>query len=360
MALLDDLIAQIRQGQQLGANELGLGPGFLGRLQDPQLSGNFPGVIQDPAELLARFYGESFIGGQNTSQQDLSLDLLQQLAQSSGQVSPELQEIQNLLMQEFNNARNIDPALQEALGLRREALQGLSSPELTALQESLTRDANRAFTGGLRTGAGQASLGGRQGISPTMQRDLFDDLTRAQLGAAQDTLLADVDVRRQALGGFEDLARHIDTSKFDRAQQTLGNVGDFNTLIDQLMFNKALQSRGLFNQAVEQNVGANRADRENRLLSFRDELQRQQNYNLQRQLINMNNLASEISARTGVSMGIPAFLEQQRANRAAEALQKQAIGAAGSGGGGSGGGFVPGGQQGPEPLPAPNLGGPLP
>jgi len=368
MSNLDQLINEIRQGQGVATDVLGMGDGFLGRVQDTDLSGAYPANVADPSELLARLYGESFIGGYNTPEQDQALQLLQTAAQNSGNISsgmqdviarrrsqadsagtldPQLLEVQSLLRNEYDNSRTLDPVIDEALGLRRDALAGLSAPELTALQETLTSDANRAYQGALRSGASAGAAAGRRTIDPTLMRDITNDLATKQLQANQETLLADVNVRNQALGDFENLGRYIDTTKFDRAQQTLGSYGDYTTLLDDLAFNRTQQTLGSlqdallqsedaafqrgntarlgYQGALEANVNANRADRQSRLFNFQEELARQRDFDLNKQLINMNNLASEVSARTGVAFGVPAFLEQKEARQSSDALALRGI-----------------------------------
>lgn len=372
-------IQRLREEVGIGkgiADDLGLQPGGLGRVDETLPSFGADPNILNVGEMLARLRAESFSGGYNSPQQDEALGILGDLARTSGNRTAETAEvidrrrqnldtagetpedlanIQRLYEDEYNRSRDIDSDTQLALDRSRAGLGGLTSEENQALLETLTTDARRGFSGAQRAIAG-SGLSSGAGANPALLRSLVDDYTKQQFGARNDILVRNADVQDRRLGAFSDLSRAVDSDRFARAQTTLGNYGDYSTGLNDLVYKRGLEALGLFEQSVagaetdefnrafasgqaynagtEANVQNNRADRMARLQNYQDELFRTRQDNFQRVTTNINTNAAELSARTGVALGVPAYLEGVRSSREANELAKKQISALGSGGGG--------------------------
>lgn len=266
------LKTQVKAGTGI-ANDLLGEIGFLGRVdENPTWEMN---------DILSRLKNESYIGGQTAEQIALA----------------------NAFDQEYANSRNISPLMQESLDLARQGLGGLTAEENTAMNESLMRDADRAFQGGLRGVAGYRAGSGLAGNvgNPLAQR-LVNDYTQQGYEAAQQTALKNIDVQNQRRGAFYDLSTLVDKNQFDRAQSTLGARAGWEQYRDQ--------------------------DRMGRFNNYINQVNNVQSDNLNRQLVNKNLLSSEISSRLGVQLGIPQFLEGMQAQRDSNSLAEKSIEAA--------------------------------
>ena len=385
-ANLQRLIDEIRAGQGIAENPLGLGGEFLGRVPES------PTGTQDLLDVLRRNMTGA---GKQTQAEETGMRLLERLtnqnmspesrallerelnfSNTAGQVSPTLANIQALLRSEYDRSREVSPEAQDVLARRQAALPGLTSPENTALWESMTRDLNKEFGGGVRAISGAQAARGQQGPTTTnAYRSLINDFSTQKSNAAQDLLVKNVDIKNRALSDLEGLVNYLDQAKFGRAQQTLGSYGDFSRYLDDEMFNRELNAMNLYGtnlQNMEQNLfnrqlgsataftGAAQQRAQNRqqnilnqTQNYQNELFRYNSDNLNRRLINMNNLAQEISARTGVSLGVPQYLEAQRTNAQMIDLQKAQIEALAAAGEEEGSGFPDPDFGGTDGAPSP-------
>lgn len=241
--------------------------GSLGRVTDT--------LQPDQAELLNRFKGESFIGGQRSGETQAGLDFLFNLRDTAGQT---------------------DPVLQEILDLRRGGLEGLTGQELQGFREQGAEEINRQLQTGLRgLSIGAAGRGVRGGAAGIGSRDLVRQSVDARGDLERDLFLANVAERNRRLNEFQGLASQIDNNRFGRQFEA-------GTAAQQALF------------GTEQ---AETSDRLNRLNQFANLQEGIRNSLLQRQIFNINQLGREKAGQLGVLFGAGGFGAQQGAQQQA-------------------------------------------
>ena len=274
--------------------------------------------------------------GINTSGQNTALQHLADLAATAGTRSADSTDLLNRSRSLADTASTLPADVQFALEKMKAGLGGLNSEENTALYESLLGDTNRAFQGAQRDIAGSGAAAGVS--NPSLLRAAADDYMRSKLEGAQKVLVANADIQDSRLKTYGDYASSTNTNAFVRSKDALDLYGKNLTGIETNEFNQKLASGQAFNSATEANVNNNRADQISRLGLWGGLVDKGRADNLARVTTNMNSLAGEIAAKTGIVLGIPQYIMGDRASSEANRIAEKAVDKSGGGGGGSSGG----------------------
>lgn len=311
-----------------------LGKDFtLGRV-DEELSPEQKSIIEAA--------GRDYLGaGINNTGQSTALSHLADLAATAGTRSADTADLLDRSKNLVNTAGTLPADVALALEKMKSGLGGLTSEENTALYESLMGEVNRSFQGAQRD---IAASGAASGVAnPSLLRTAADDYLRGKIEGAQKVLVANADIQDRRLGAFGDYADSVNQNAFTRSRDALDLYGKNLTGIETNEFNQKLASGQAYNSATEANVVNNRNDQISRLGLWGSLVDKGRADNLARVTTNMNSLAGEIAAKTGIVLGIPQYIMGDRASSEANRIAEKAVDKSGGGGTGrsSGGTSAP-------------------
>lgn len=323
-------IATYKEGINAGkdvANSV-LGKDFtLGRVDE-----SIPKNVQD---LIDTLYTRSTTAGQNNSRQEDALNSLKDLKDTAGTRSADTQYGIDEARKLYEKAGQTTPDQQLAIDTMKGGLGGLNSAESQAYWESLTNPNNLGFTGALES---LAQTGAASGLGPNkaLAEDAANQYLQSQLNNANNLAVQNIGIQDARRGQFADYVRAVGNDIMKNSQDSLGLYNNSVNAAGTNEFNQRLASGQAYNSAVEANTNNNRNDQLANLSNYQNELYRTRTDQLNRSLSNINTLASEVSARTGIVMGVPAYLQGAQASRDALNIAKMGAGGGGSGSGGSG------------------------
>ena len=281
---LKDTLGRLSGGEQPIANALGAGRelgreffdfGSLGRVGDSMPSWGAAPNLMDRGELGARYYAESFMGGQRPAEAQESLDRLKSLY-------------------------DINPNTQKLIDERMSRLGGMSTAEESAIRDSAVGSLNQGMASALRSlrsqysgAAGPAAM--RAALPLTAQglnaRSAFENQLVQQKMTA----------RNQALADAENLMRGVQADRLSAAGG----------------YENALMGRNQFETA----------DRANRLNTFANWQTGQLADVLGRQQYNLGQIANEKAGQLGLLFGSGAFGADQLARKQSMDIAREGINA---------------------------------
>jgi len=298
-----------------------LGEGFsLGRVDETEVKG---ASAEDQGRLIERLYQEAESAGTNTSDQDAAIKNLKDLSDSAGARTKEVQDGIDFARSDYEKSKTIDPNVQKGIDYLDEATQGLDSAESQAYWEYLTKDLNRSYAGALNDASAAAASRGIGNSAVSGQ--IADNFLQGNLDARNTLAVQNIDIKNKAKGSFADYVRNVNNDMTRNSADALSLYGNSVNAAETNEFNQKLSSGQAFNSASEANSVNNRNDKIARLNAFGNEIARTRTDHLNRVLSNINTLASEISTRTGIVMGVPEYLAASKAQRDANSLANKTI-----------------------------------
>lgn len=295
-------------GAELGSL-LGYTSGGLGRVDE-----SFDPAMQ---ELYNRVKAESFLGGhQQSDEVTNALSNMQATSNRAQQFDPTLSSILEQRNQQYQQAGQVDPMIQELIQLRKNNLGGYSTPEMVAMQEQAQSGLNQSLDTGLRAlRMGQAAGGPRGAASNIGAVPLTAQFANAQQNLQRQLILDNYNAKQVALDKYGGLIQDVDKNKFDRQQQTLNSYSnDANQFNNDFINNQVVANNSFSTAAQNANQFAikDRADRLNNFINFTGNL-RNDLYN--RHLENLNRIAAEKSGFLTTTLGGGAFAGEQQGRR---------------------------------------------
>jgi hypothetical protein len=241
------------------------------------------------------------LGSLGRVQSELTPDVSATLERARlGPLQKNMAQVETGLSNLATNAGNVDPTLQAIMERRQAGLEGLTSPELTALREQGEFGLDRSMATAMRQAGASNMLAGRQGA---VQGAQIPGIAEARaLGGAnleRDILLQNVAERNKRLADYQQLATDIDTNKYARQRQSLGDLGTFS---------QAQQGLDLAS-----------------LKNYQDYLQQTRDDVLKRQVFNLGQLGQEKAGQIGMIFGAGQVGSGQSAQAQSYELGKESI-----------------------------------
>lgn len=302
----------------------------------PKLDENISPDQQRILDAAASDYAKS---GVNTADQVSAIKNLQDLAATAGSRSSETSSLLDALRTRAGQAGTLSGDTQLALEKMRAGLGGLTAEENTAFNEQLMGDTNRAFQGLNRNVSAMGAASGM--VNPSTVRQLASDYMRARISGDQQTMLNNASVKDARLKTFGDYANTIANDMATREGNAYSLYGNALSGTETNEFNQRLSSGQALNSAVETNTNNLKTDQLARLQTWGQSVNSARQDQFNRATTNLNTLASEISTKLGIQLGVPQYILGDRASSEANRISEKAVDKASSGSGSSGSGTSP-------------------
>lgn len=286
--------------------------------------------LQGGAEIGASLFAPGSLGRVSETPSDTQSTILQNLADKGNWNAPDtaIQPSIDRAEKTAQDAQTLSPEQQNVLELRKAALGGLNSQQMTAAQEQAQSGFNQSLTSGIRAlRVGQAGTGPHGAASNIAATPLTAQYASSQAGLARQLINDQFNAQNTALNNYASDARGI-TDSFN-SNRIAANTAAGNA----------------------QQAGINdRASRYNNYVNYATGLSADL---YSRQLQNLNTIAAEKSGQAAALFGGGSFAAQQEGQKQTFELgkqnldlQKQIYGnskaSSGGGGGGSGKASSPG------------------
>lgn len=184
-------------------------------------------------KLADEFYSDGSLGRMEealTPEELASLDQIKQFAGTVGNQTQQTADLVNTQQGILQNAQELSPLEMEALGVSRDALQGLSAPQLEALRSQARANITGAFQSSARQLAKAQASNQVTGAAATAQNRLLgQDRVRETRNLERDLLVKDIDIKAAARKDFTDLVSQTESSRAGRTNAASGQLS--NTIL---------------------------------------------------------------------------------------------------------------------------------
>lgn len=184
-----------------------------------------------------------------TPEEQNALNLVKDFAGTAGNQSQQAADLIAKQQGILDNAQQLSPLELEALGISREALQGLSAPQLEALRSQARANITGTYQSNARQLAKAQANNQVFGASATAQNRLNNqDRVRETRNLERDLLIKDIDIKQQARNDFTNLVTQTENARAGRTNAASGQLS--NTITTDEATRKTAQNNANQNYAA--------------------------------------------------------------------------------------------------------------
>ncbi len=179
---------------------------------------------QQRANSIAELLGPGASGAANLGKEVFAPESLGRVEQGRAQETQDLLNQQRALAAFYGpGGQQRSAEVQDLLARQKAGLEGYSAPEVTAMREQASREADRAYQANLRQLATQQARSGVRGASAAAQlANLGTARQKEAMQLEQDLMLQNIGEKSRRLSEYGQNLRGVEDTEFNKGQQALG------------------------------------------------------------------------------------------------------------------------------------------